>query len=348
MEAEKAAQEERGSVARSREERPEVRMRRCKQKECGETFGTKKELNAHMVSKHNYLRCLLCFKVFKLQNRLDKHRVAHSQPLPLQAPPQPLSEATPVAYAENVQEIARATVEYLKTTRNLLGQEENKGLIFAQMTSQLISEMTLQARTDHALAFYMHALDVALSFPVPFSSPSPTTVDLNSSSAAWSSQESRDTAKTDKSPECEKEGNSGEIAAANEEIASEEHVPISISISLSSLIEPPSKPAVRGKGLLFNLHEKEIRRKRRQRERSRKEEREAEGQKRRKTQKLIPLPVPEIQFLPSSPQSSLDIERLAGPVSLICIEPPCSLCFGTSRDLLAHLETVHYNYKPCN
>jgi hypothetical protein len=323
-------------------------MRKCKQKECGETFGTKKELNAHMVSRHNYLRCLLCSKVFKLQIRLDKHHLAHSQSIPLQVPPQPLTESTPVAYAENVQEITRATVEYLKTTRDMLGQEENKGLIFAQMTSQLISGITPQTRTDHALAFYMHALDVALSFPVPFSSPSPTTVDLNSSSAAWSSQESRDTAKTGKSPECEKEANSGLIVPANEEIASEEHVPISISISLSSLVEPPSKPVVRGKGLLFNLHEKEIRRKRRHRERNRKEEGEAEGQKMRKTHKLVPLPASEAQFLPSLPQPSLDIEHLAGPMSLICIEPPCDLCFCTSRDLVAHLETVHYNYKPCN
>lgn len=348
MEGEKAAQEERGSRERAEEDRPEARMRKCKQKECEETFRTKKELNVHMVSTHNYLRCLLCSKVFKLQRRLDKHRLAHSQPFPLQAPSLLRIQPTPMVYAENVQEITRAAVEYLKSTRKLVGQDENKGLIFAQMTSRLISEMTLQAGTDHSLALYMHALDVALSFPVPFSSPSPTTVDLNSSSAAYSSQESRDMAKTDKSPECEKEGNSEEIGEGNEEIASEEHVPISVSISLTSLIEPPSKPVVRGKGLLFNLHEKEIRRKRRQRERSRKEDREADRQKRRKTQKLVPLPIPEAQILPFPPHSLLDNEHLAGPVSLICIEPPCSLCFGTPRDLLVHLETVHYNYKPCN
>lgn len=341
MEAEKEVPERAG-----REEKaggkPSSKQRKCKRKECEATFDSKQALNEHLVAKHSYLRCPHCSKVFKQQIRLDKHSPKHRQSLPeSSAQPQTVLRAQ----TEDVRELTKATVQYFRDVEKLLEDRESKGWAFAQMTSKLLSGMATQPHTGKALALYMHALEIALSLPAqsPFSSLlSTTSVDPASSTVIEHSQGSRDTSHTGTTPESEKQDNRDLNDTSNEAVSER----VSISIPISALTVEPEKPVVRGKGLLFSLHEKELRRKRRLKERKERKEEKAEGYKKRKVHSHVYLSVPEVpaSLLPAP----VPVECEQGAVSLICIEEPCSLRFCSASELLAHLEAVHYNYKSCN
>ena len=345
MEAEREAQEQTG-----RDEptgpKPNAQPRKCKL--CQATFPSKKALNAHLVTQHNYLHCPDCTKVFKLQIRLDKHAPKHIQS---SQEPAEWTQALISAQTGEVQELTKATVQYLREVGEIMGQRESKSWAFGQMTSQLLSGMAAQPRTGKTLALYMHALEIALSLPIQpllSSLPSFTSVDLVSSVATENYQGSRGTSYAGTTPESEKQDNLDLEESANKQVCSGERVSISIPISAFAPLLEPEKPVVRGKGLLFAMHEKELRRKRRLKERSERMEEKAEGHKKRKVYRQVPLPVPEVSA--SVPLDSLHVEseQLPGTVSLICIEEPCSMRFCSASELLAHLEAVHYNYKSCN
>jgi len=162
-----------------REERTGRRRRRCKRKDCEDTFASKRELSQHMVTTHGYLPCPNphCFKVFLLQFRLDKHFQRHGA-LPTE------SQAT--AEAGNETELTRNTLEYLREIGKLMESAESKSAGFARLSSQLLRGTTQLHYVG--LALYLHALEVALSLPPNSPETQTTTLPDSLDSPAASAQ----------------------------------------------------------------------------------------------------------------------------------------------------------------
>jgi hypothetical protein len=300
-----------------REDKQGFRVRKCKRKDCEDTFATKKELNQHMVAKHHYLPCTHhhCSKVFMLQSRLDRHLPTHRQPLPTLAPSQ-APASRPQTAAESAADLTQTTVAYLRAVASLMQPTESKGTAFAQFTAGLLSGVALRPAFTGALALYLHALEVA--FNLPSASTLHHTQETPISLPVYTNQ-------TD-------------IPASN-----------AISIPISSLLpltEQTNAPG-RGKGFVFQLHTKGLKRKRRKTERFAIDEEEYLRYKRKKTNKVVVLPEEQPFLPPPLPPSELEL-LLNGSKSLICIEEPCDMRFCTSKELLKHLELAHYHSKACN
>ena len=293
-----------------REDKQGVRVRKCKRKDCEDTFATKRELNQHMVTKHHYLPCThhYCCKVFMLQSRLDKHLPTHRLTLPTLAP-----TPVPQTPADCAADLTHTTVTYLRAVANLMQTTEGKGNPFAQFTAQLLSGVAMRPAFTGALALYLHAVEVAANLP---SVPTPHLIQETPISLPASISKA-------------------ELPASN-----------AISIPISSLLpltEPINTPN-RGNGLVFQLHNKGLKRKRRKTERFAIDEEEYLRYKRKKTSKVVLLPEEQPFLPPPLPPSELEL-LLNGSTSLICIEEPCDMRFCTPKELLEHLEITHFQSK---
>lgn len=304
--------DEEGSEGK-REERTGSRVRKCKRKDCGDTFTSKRELRQHMVSIHHYLSCPHphCSKVFQLQARLNKHFPIHGLPFPSAETLR--TESTVSTEDGNVMELTRDTLEYLREIGKLMKSAESKAAGVARLSSQLLSGIAQEPHYASDLALYLHALEAAFSLPT--------------------------------APNCLKPSVPATILQENWDFQPN-RAKIAISIPISALTPPSPEPKAseRAQNLLFHLHRRELKRKRRKTERFTIEKEEYRRYKPKKMYKTDAIPE-EQSFLPifqPFPEAETALERVP---MLICIEEPCNLRFCSAKDLVEHLEAAHYQQK---